>query len=69
MKEPLPVRATAAIETGLKVARENPVKDSPNLAADDYIAWCVWNELRRAGFKVVESGDPAEEPNWDTTHG
>ena len=45
-------RIMAAIEHGVDVARKNlePGKTTPGA---DFVAWCVWNELRRAGFKVV----------------
>ena len=56
MKDPLPIRVIDAIEAGIKTARQHP-KDGPEAVPDDYIAWCVWNELRREGFKVIESAD------------
>jgi hypothetical protein len=62
MKEPLPVRAMAAMEAGIRTARQNP-KSGGDPAPDDYIAWCIWNELRRAGFKVVESESPQDISN------
>jgi len=54
MSEPLPVRVMVAIETGLRVARENPkLGESP--ASEDDLAWCIWNDLRRAGFVAVDA--------------
>lgn len=53
MKEPLPVRAMDAMEAGIKAARQNPLKEGDPMP-DSYVAWCIWNELRRTGFKVVE---------------
>jgi hypothetical protein len=55
MKEPLPVRAMDAMEVGIRTARQNPKKDGDPMP-DCYVAWCIWNELRRAGFKIVETG-------------
>jgi hypothetical protein len=55
MSEPLSVRAMAAMEAGIRTARQNP-KEGGDPMPDDYVAWCIWNELRRAGFKVVETG-------------
>ena len=58
MKEPLVNRAIDAIEVGIRVAKQNP-KSSGDPMPDDYIAWCIWNELRRAGFKVIDAnGEP-----------
>ena len=45
-------KVLAAIETAIGVARQNPNAGEPT-PTDDYIAWCVMNELRRAGFKIV----------------
>jgi hypothetical protein len=42
----------AVIEHGIDVARRNP-KDNEPVASDDYIAWCVLQELRRAGWAVT----------------
>ena len=42
----------AVIEHGIDVARQNPKPNEP-LAADDYTAYCVLQELRRAGWAVV----------------
>jgi hypothetical protein len=53
MKEPLPVRAMDAMEAGIRTARQNLKKDGDPMP-DDYVAWCIWNALRRAGFKIVD---------------
>lgn len=42
----------AIIEKGIDVARLNP-RDNEPVPADDYIAWCVVNALRQAGFRIV----------------
>jgi hypothetical protein len=44
----------AVIEHGINVARRNPKPGQP-AAADDYMAWCVLQELRRAGWSVVQT--------------
>jgi hypothetical protein len=44
------------IALGVDVARRNPKADEP-VASDDYIAWCVLNELRRAGWKVSRTSN------------
>ncbi len=44
----------SVIETGIDVARRNPKPDAP-VAADEYVAWCILQELRRAGWSVVPS--------------
>jgi hypothetical protein len=44
----------AVIEHGIDVARRNPKPGEP-IAADDYIAWCILQELRRAGWSVVRN--------------
>ena len=54
MKEPLPVRAMNAMEAGIRTARQNPPKEGDPIV-DDYVAWCIWNALRLAGFRIVES--------------
>jgi hypothetical protein len=57
MKEPLPVRAMTAMETGIRTARQNPKAEGDPMP-DDYIVWCIWNELRRAGFKIIDAEAP-----------
>ena len=42
----------AVIETGIDVACRNPKPGEP-VASDDYTAWCVLRELRRAGWSIV----------------
>jgi hypothetical protein len=42
----------ATIEKGIDEARRNPKADEP-IPADDYIAWCIVNTLRQAGFRIV----------------
>ena len=44
----------SVIETGIDLARRNPKPDAP-VAADEYVAWCILQELRRAGWSVVPS--------------
>ena len=44
----------AAIAHDVDVARQNPIDQDPPVT-DDYIAWCVLNELRRAGWSVTPS--------------
>ena len=56
MKLPLPMRAIDAIESGIKTARRNP-KPEGDPVPDDYIAWCVWNALRQAGFKIIDAAE------------
>jgi hypothetical protein len=41
----------AIIEHGIDVARRNPKPNEP-VAADDYVAFCILQELRRAGWAV-----------------
>ena len=62
MNEPLPIRAMNAIELGIRTARQNPKSES-DPTPDDYVAWCIWNELRRAGFKVVDVEGSSDESN------
>ncbi len=62
MKEPLPIRAIDAMEIGIKTARQNP-KEGVDPMPDDYIAWCIWNALRLAGFKIVECEESSENSN------
>jgi hypothetical protein len=42
----------AVIESAIAIARRNPKANEP-VSADDYVAWIIMNELRRAGYKVV----------------
>ena len=44
----------AVIAHGVEVARQNPMDQDPPIT-DDYIAWCVINQLRLAGWSVVPS--------------
>jgi hypothetical protein len=44
----------AAIEAGIDLARRNPKPGEP-VPSDDYVAWVIWNELRRAGFSVIRN--------------
>jgi hypothetical protein len=44
----------AVIEHGIEVARRNPKPGEP-VAADDYTAYCVLQELRRAGWTVTRA--------------
>jgi hypothetical protein len=53
LREPLSIRAIDAITAGVKTAKANP-KSEADPVPDDYVAWCVWNALRRAGLKIVE---------------
>jgi hypothetical protein len=41
----------AVIEHGMNVARRNPKTNEP-VATDDYVAFCILQELRRAGWTV-----------------
>jgi hypothetical protein len=54
MKEPLRIRAMDAMEVGIRTARQNP-KTKGDPMPDDYVAWCIWNELQRAGFMIVDA--------------
>lgn len=56
---PLPIRVMDAIEKGIQTARTNP-KAGDESTSDGYVAWCIWNELRLAGFKVTESDQPQD---------
>lgn len=42
------------IEAAIDVARRNP-KDGPNPMPDDYVAWVICQELRRAGWTIERS--------------
>jgi GNAT superfamily N-acetyltransferase len=42
----------AIIGSAIDLARRNPKPGEP-IPADDYVAWVIVNELRRAGFKIV----------------
>jgi hypothetical protein len=42
----------AVIAHGVDVARQNPLDENPPIN-DEYIAWCVINQLRLAGWSVV----------------
>jgi hypothetical protein len=58
MKDHLPIRAMDAMEAGIKTARQNP-EEGADPMPDQYIAWCIWNALRLAGFKIVDAeGEP-----------
>jgi hypothetical protein len=46
----------AIIEHGIDVARRNPRPDEP-VAANDYVAFCILQELRRAGWTVSRDRD------------
>jgi hypothetical protein len=38
-----------AIKTGIETARSNPGPED----VDSYTAWCILNELRRAGWNIT----------------
>lgn len=42
----------AVIGSAIDLARRNPKPGEP-VSADDYVAWVIVNELRRAGFRIV----------------
>lgn len=42
----------SAIETGIDVARRKPLPDSAPGTADEHLAFCILQELRRAGWSV-----------------
>ena len=42
----------AVIEHAIEVTRQNPEREEAT-ATNGYIAWCVLNELRRAGWSIV----------------
>jgi hypothetical protein len=46
----------AVIKHGIDVARRNPKPDEP-VAADDCVAWCILQELRRAGWTVSRNSN------------
>jgi len=49
-------RMLGAIRKGIEVARkEEPLGDQTS--TDDFAAYCAWQELRRAGFRVVPVSD------------
>ncbi|WP_158914211.1 hypothetical protein [Caulobacter sp. S45] len=51
----------AVIEAAIDKARKNPKPDQPT-PSDDYIAWVVLQELRRAGWTISQNtnlADPA----------
>ena len=42
----------SAIEMGIETARQKPKPaDSPG-TTDEYLAWCILQELRRAGWSI-----------------
>ncbi len=47
------------IEFGVGKARENPKPDEPN-PSDDYTAWVILQELRRAGWTVSRDSQPGD---------
>jgi hypothetical protein len=40
------------IKRAIDLARRNPKPGEP-IPSDDYIAWVIVNELRRAGYQIV----------------
>jgi hypothetical protein len=40
------------IERAIDLARRNPKPGEP-IPSDDYMAWVIVNELRRAGYQIV----------------
>ena len=42
----------AVIEHAIEVTRQNPEREEAT-ATNGYLAWCVLNELRRAGWSIV----------------
>jgi len=44
-------KVLAMVVSAIDMARRNPKPDEP-VPSDDYTAWVVVNELRRAGFKI-----------------
>ncbi|MEO0397901.1 MAG: hypothetical protein AAF224_00590 [Pseudomonadota bacterium] len=51
-------RALEAIEAGLRKARDVRERGSCHLS-DDFTAWVITQELRRAGFSITPSTPPA----------
>jgi len=47
----------AAIALGIDVARQHMHKLSETQKPDDFTAYCVTQELRRAGFAIVRKSD------------
>jgi hypothetical protein len=44
------------IEKGIDVARRNRKPGEP-VPSDDFTAWCIVQELRRAGWRIVRASD------------
>lgn len=42
------------IASGIDLTRKNPKPNEP-IPSDNYTAWVIWNELRRAGWKIVRA--------------
>ena len=42
------------IASGIDLTRKNP-KPNETIPSDDYTAWVIWNELRRAVWKIVRA--------------
>lgn len=45
------------IQKGIEVARDNPKAGEP-ASSDNYVAWCVLQEFRRAGWTIERSHEP-----------
>ena len=50
-------RFLAAIALGIDVARRHMHEMPKTTTPDDFTAYCVWQELRRAGFVIVLKSD------------
>jgi hypothetical protein len=46
----------SAIGTGIDAARRNPKGEAPG-TDDEYLAWCILQELRRAGWSIEPTPD------------
>jgi hypothetical protein len=44
----------AVIESAIKLTRQNPKSGEPT-PSDDYTAWVILQELRRAGWTIIRS--------------
>ena len=51
-------RILGAIRKGIEVARDSE-RSGDQAAKDEFAAYCAWQELRRAGFRVVPISDLA----------
>jgi hypothetical protein len=50
----------AVIAKAIDVARQNPQASPAPGSEDEYVAWIIVNQLRQAGFKIVQNPlDPA----------